>query len=120
TTSPRGASLTGSNRRPSLHETASPAGRFERRPRPARAGRGAAAMTEARAKLVLASGSPRRLSLLEQVGIRPDLLVPTQVDETQKKSEAPRALTARLARAKAEAAAAKPKVRALGDGTFIL
>ena len=77
-------------------------------------------MTEPRAKLVLASGSPRRLSLLEQVGIRPDLLVPTQVDEIQKKSEAPRALTARLARAKAEAASAKAKVRDLGEGTFVL
>jgi septum formation protein len=77
-------------------------------------------MNDARAKLVLASGSPRRLSLLEQVGIRPDLLVPTQVNETQKKSEAPRALAARLARTKAEAAAAKAKVRDLGEGVYIL
>jgi len=77
-------------------------------------------MNEARAKLVLASGSPRRLSLLEQVGIRPDLLVPTQVDETPNKSEAPRTLAARLAKIKAEAAVDKPKVKDLGEGTFIL
>ncbi|HRY05997.1 MAG TPA: Maf family nucleotide pyrophosphatase [Hyphomicrobiaceae bacterium] len=55
-------------------------------------------------KLVLASGSPRRLMLLSQVGITPDAVRPSSVDETPRKTEMPRALVARLARAKAEAA----------------
>jgi len=54
-----------------------------------------------RPKLVLASGSPRRLSLLNQAGIEPDALRPTDVDETPKKGELPRACAIRLARAKA-------------------
>ncbi|MFO1184587.1 MAG: Maf-like protein [Bauldia sp.] len=57
-------------------------------------------------KLVLASGSPRRLQLLNQVGIEPDALVPTQIDETPRSTELPRNLSVRLARAKAEAALA--------------
>lgn len=55
-------------------------------------------------KLVLASGSPRRLMLLSQVGITPDAVRPSSVDETPRKAEMPRALVLRLARAKAEAA----------------
>ena len=57
-----------------------------------------------RPKLVLASASPRRLMLLDQAGIRPDALRPASLDETPRKGEMPRALVARLARAKAEAA----------------
>jgi septum formation protein len=57
-----------------------------------------------RLKLVLASGSPRRLQLLSQIGVEPDRIVPATVDETPKKSEIPRNLAKRLARAKAEAA----------------
>ena len=37
-----------------------------------------------RPKFVLASGSPRRLSLLNQAGIEPDALRPADVDETPK------------------------------------
>lgn len=59
----------------------------------------------ARHKLVLASGSPRRLALLQQVGIEPDGLLPASIDETPKKGEVPRTLARRLARAKAETAA---------------
>jgi len=59
-----------------------------------------------RLKLVLASGSPRRLQLLAQIGIEPDSLLPTSIDETPKKSELPRNLAKRLARQKAEAAIA--------------
>ena len=55
-------------------------------------------------KLVLASASPRRLLLLGQAGIEPDVLRPTSIDETVKKAEMPRTLATRLARAKAEAA----------------
>lgn len=57
-----------------------------------------------RPKLVLASGSPRRLQLLQQAGVEPDFLSPANVDETPLKSEAPRSLAKRLAKLKAEAA----------------
>src|SRR5256885_16830857 len=57
-----------------------------------------------RPKLVLASGSPRRVTLVNQAGIEPDALRPTDVDETPKRGELPRACANRLARAKAEAA----------------
>jgi septum formation protein len=57
-------------------------------------------------KFVLASASPRRISLLEQVGRPPDLIVPADVDETPLKGELPRNLARRLACAKARAVAA--------------
>ena len=57
-----------------------------------------------RPKLVLASASPRRLTLLAQVGIEPDALRPSAIDETPKKGEMPRGLVSRLAKAKAETA----------------
>jgi len=57
-----------------------------------------------RPKLVLASGSPRRLALLQQAGIEPDALLPADVDETPLRSESPRELAKRLARMKAEVA----------------
>jgi septum formation protein len=57
-----------------------------------------------RPKLVLASGSPRRVTLINQAGIEPDALRPANVDETPKRGELPRACANRLARAKAEAA----------------
>ncbi len=60
--------------------------------------------SQVRPKLVLASASPRRLTLLQQVGIEPDALRPTSIDETARSGEMPRGLVSRLARAKAEAA----------------
>ncbi len=57
-----------------------------------------------RPKLVLASGSPRRLMLLAQIGVTPDALRPSTIDETPRKGEMPRGLVQRLARAKAESA----------------
>lgn len=57
------------------------------------------------AVLVLASGSPRRLALLEQVGLVPDHLFPAEIDETPQSRELPRQLSERLARSKAEVAA---------------
>jgi septum formation protein len=57
-----------------------------------------------RPKFVLASGSPRRLGLVNQAGIEPDALRPADIDETPKKGELPRACANRLARLKAEAA----------------
>ncbi len=65
---------------------------------------GAGDVVQARPKLVLASGSPRRLHLLDQVGISPDALRPASVDETPGNNEAPRGLVVRLAQAKAEVA----------------
>jgi septum formation protein len=55
-------------------------------------------------RLVLASGSPRRLHLLGQIGITPDALRPAAIDESPRKGEMPRTLASRLCRAKAEAA----------------
>lgn len=57
-----------------------------------------------RPKLVLASASPRRLTLLAQVGIEPDALRPASIDESPKRGEMPRGLVSRLARLKAETA----------------
>ena len=57
-----------------------------------------------RPRLVLASGSPRRMMLLSQVGIEPDALRPASIDEEPRKGEMPRTLVSRLSRAKAEAA----------------
>jgi septum formation protein len=57
-------------------------------------------------KLVLASGSPRRVELLNQAGIEPDVLLPAQIDETPKRAEHPRSLAKRLSREKAEKAVA--------------
>ena len=57
-----------------------------------------------RTRLILASGSPRRLQLLQQAGIEPDHLCPVNADETPLRSEAPRTLAKRLAREKAEMA----------------
>ncbi len=74
----------------------------------------------ARPQLVLASGSPRRLALLGQVGIEPDLLMPVDADETPLKAEAPRSLAKRLAREKAELAVEKLKRVEEFDRGFIL
>jgi septum formation protein len=57
-----------------------------------------------RPKFVLASGSPRRLGLINQAGIEPDALRPADIDETPLKGELPRACANRLAHKKAEAA----------------
>ncbi|EHS50688.1 Septum formation protein Maf [Rhizobium sp. PDO1-076] len=59
---------------------------------------------ELRQKLILASGSPRRLDLLKQAGIEPARLMPMDLDETPQKSEHPRSLARRLSADKARAA----------------
>jgi septum formation protein len=71
-------------------------------------------------KLVLASASPRRLQLLDQVGLQPDLMNPTDIDETPKRRETPRRLALRLAEEKARAAISAPLVRELGPQVIIL
>lgn len=71
-------------------------------------------------KLVLASASPRRLQLLERVGLTPDLLNPSDVDEIPHKRETPRALSIRLAKEKALRALEMPLVKELGPNAFVL
>ena len=73
-----------------------------------------------RPKLVLASGSPRRLSLINQAGIEPDSLRPADIDEIPKRGELPRALATRLARAKAEAALNQVRLDEELRGSYIL
>jgi septum formation protein len=53
---------------------------------------------------VLASASPRRLALLAQIGIVPDSITPTDIDESSHRDELPRLLAQRLAHAKSAAA----------------
>ncbi len=60
---------------------------------------------DARPRLVLASASPRRLALLQQVGIEPVALLPADIDEAPRRGESPRSLAVRLAEEKAAAAA---------------
>jgi septum formation protein len=73
-----------------------------------------------RPKLVLASGSPRRLALLEQAGIEPDSLLPAEIEELPVKGELPRSLATRLARAKAEAALGGVRLDEELRGAFII
>ena len=65
-----------------------------------------------RAPLVLASASPRRLQLLAQIGVTPDRVVATDIDETSRRDEVPRLYAERMAREKAQAAAS--------PGSFVL
>jgi septum formation protein len=64
-----------------------------------------------RPKLVLASGSPRRLALLNQSGLDPDSLEPVEIDESPERGELPRTLAVRLAREKAEASIVRVRNR---------
>src|SRR3989440_845206 len=73
-----------------------------------------------RPKLVLASGSPRRVTLVNQAGIEPDALRPAELDETPKRGELPRACANRLARAKAEAALETVRLDDELKGSYIL
>ncbi|WP_177172487.1 Maf family protein [Paracoccus alkenifer] len=71
-------------------------------------------------RLVLASASPRRLELLAQIGIRPDAIIPADIDENPRKDEAPRAYVARMAAEKAACiAAAEPGVVLAADTTVV-
>ncbi len=58
-------------------------------------------------RFILASASPRRLALLRQIGIEPDLIEPSDSDETPRPGELPRLHAARLAAEKARAIAAR-------------
>ncbi|MEM6812055.1 MAG: Maf family protein [Pseudomonadota bacterium] len=64
--------------------------------------------------LILASQSPRRLELLDQINIQPDEIVPADIDETPLDKEKPKALAVRLAQEKAQ------KIRPVYPDQFIL
>lgn len=73
-----------------------------------------------KSRLILASGSPRRLDLLAQAGITPDKLLPMDLDETPKRAEHPRSLARRLAQEKAEAAFQHVRSDPAWAGSYIL
>jgi len=54
--------------------------------------------------LVLASASPRRLALLDQIGVTPDQVLATDIDETSHRGELPADYARRMACEKAAAA----------------
>ncbi|MFT8737271.1 MAG: nucleoside triphosphate pyrophosphatase [Zymomonas mobilis] len=57
--------------------------------------------------LILASASPRRLALLARIGIKPDFVLPADIDETPHKGERPLEYVQRMANEKAEWAASR-------------
>ena len=63
-------------------------------------------------RLILGSASPRRRDLLAQIGVVPDAVAPTDIDETPFNAELPRDYVKRMAREKCEAA--------VNDGSLIL
>ncbi|MBC7281636.1 Maf-like protein [Hoeflea sp.] len=71
-------------------------------------------------KLILASGSPRRLELLAQGGIAPDRLMPMDLDETPQRAEHPRSLARRLSREKADAALKQTRLDPAWKNAYIL
>ncbi|WP_374547404.1 Maf family nucleotide pyrophosphatase [Rhodoblastus sp.] len=71
-------------------------------------------------RLALASGSPRRLALLQQVGLAPDALLPADLDESPGRNESPRKLAARLALEKARVGAKTAHGREELQGAYIV
>jgi septum formation protein len=70
--------------------------------------------------LVLASASPRRLDLLRQIGLAPDIIEASEVDETPHRDETPRRLALRLAEAKAACAVSRhPGAFVVGADTVV-
>ena len=70
-------------------------------------------------KLSLASASARRLDLLKQIGVIPDAVAPTNIDETPKADELPRLHALRLAQDKARAAQVGPDMLILAADTVV-
>ncbi|SDG91787.1 Maf-like protein [Pelagibacterium luteolum] len=77
-------------------------------------------MVSGRPELILASSSPRRLALLNQIGIDPDHLIPAHVDETPERAELPRRLAQRLAHAKATEVRKKARQAGVGGDAIVL
>jgi septum formation protein len=59
-------------------------------------------MIRERIIIVLASASPRRFQLLEQIGLKPDEVIAADIDETPRPRELPRQYVERIAREKTE------------------
>jgi septum formation protein len=71
-------------------------------------------------RLVLASASPRRLDLLRQIGLEPDAVAASDIDETPLNQETPRRLALRLAEAKAaKVAPLHPHAHVLAADTVV-
>ncbi len=73
-----------------------------------------------RPELILASASPRRLALLNQIGIEPEHLVPAHIDETPERNELPRKLAQRLADHKAIEAQHKARIAGIAENALVL
>lgn len=69
-------------------------------------------------RLILASASPRRLELLARLGVAPDAVAPTEIDETPRMGEIPDRYACRMAMEKA-AAAAEPGSLVLAADTVV-
>ena len=71
-------------------------------------------------RLILASASPRRLDLLARIGVKPDAVLPADIDESVPRGELPRVHAIRLAREKAQAvAASQPDALVLAADTVV-
>lgn len=71
-------------------------------------------------RLILASASPRRVDLLAQIGITPDVIDPADIDETPHKTELPRDHALRLSREKAAVVAERhPGALVLAGDTVV-
>ena len=70
-------------------------------------------------RLVLGSGSPRRLDLLATLGVTPDAVRPPDIDETPRPGELPRPYCRRMAEEKAAATEAGPEELVLAADTTV-
>ena len=71
-------------------------------------------------RLILASASPRRLDLLDRIGVKPDAVDPAHIDESVPAGELPREHALRLAREKALAVATQePDALVLAADTVV-
>ena len=70
-------------------------------------------------RLILGSGSPRRLELLAQLGLTPDDVRPPDIDETPGADERPRPYCIRMAKEKARAVDALPDEVVLSADTTV-
>lgn len=69
---------------------------------------------------ILASASPRRVQLLEQIGLKSEAISPADIDETPLKQEIPKDLAKRLANLKAqEIAKTNPKKFIIAADTVV-
>lgn len=70
--------------------------------------------------LILASASPRRFELLARIGITPDLVLPADIDESERKHETPKNYALRVAKEKAHLIAQlHPNAYVLGADTVV-